>query len=86
MFSENIVLFVYLCCIYVEIYKATSKILNSAMNYVTGIKSVLPQTNKILNQTLNIHIQNHLVEGSSLNFRVILILKCVSFFFGPHVQ
>ena len=35
------------------------------MNEVKGIKSVLTQANKILNQTFNIHIQNHLVEGSS---------------------
>ena len=44
---------------------ATSKIVNSAMNYVIGIKSVLAQANKLLNQTLNIYIQSHLVEGSS---------------------
>ena len=59
MASENIVLF---CCIYGEIFfKATSKIVNSAMNKVKGIKSVLGQANIILNQTLNIHIHNHLV-------------------------
>ena len=30
-----------------------------------GIESVLAQVNKILHQTLNIHIQNHLVECSN---------------------
>ena len=35
-------------------YKATSKIVNPAMNWVKGIKSVLEQPNKILNQDLNI--------------------------------
>ena len=35
------------------------------MNYVKGIKTVLAQASKILSQTLNIHIQNHLAEGSS---------------------
>ena len=39
----------------------TSKIVNSATK---GMKGVLAQANEILNQTLNIHIQNHLVEGS----------------------
>ena len=48
-----------------KFYMATSKIVNSAMNYVIGIKSVLAQANKLLNQTLNIYIQSHLVEGSS---------------------
>ena len=42
------------------------------MNYVKGIKSVHAQANKILNQTLNILIQNHLVEGSSNN-NIILV-------------
>ena len=29
------------------------------------MKSVLAQANTILNRTVNMHIQNHLVEGSS---------------------
>ena len=33
------------------------------MSEVKGIESVLAQANKILNQTLNIHIENHLVES-----------------------
>ena len=32
------------------------------MNKVKGIKRALAQTSKILNKTLNIHIQNHLVN------------------------
>ena len=35
------------------------------MNDVKSIKIVLAQANKIINQTLNIHIQDHLVESSS---------------------
>ena len=34
------------------------------MNLVKGIKSVLAQASRILNQTLSKHIQNHVVEGS----------------------
>ena len=49
-------------------YKATSKIVNFAMNLVKRIKSVLA-ANKILNQISNIHIQNHLVEGSGKNMK-----------------
>ena len=52
MVSKNIVLLV---------YSATSKIVNSAK----GIKSVVAEANKILSQTLNIHIRNHLAEGRS---------------------
>ena len=47
----------HLCRIF---YKATSVI-----NWVKGIISVLALANKILNQTLNIHIQNYPVEGIS---------------------
>ena len=43
-----------------KFYKATSEIVNSAMNYVKGIKSVLAQANKMQDQTFNVHIQNHL--------------------------
>ena len=67
MVSENIILFVYARCIYVEYFRRLHlklEISNSAMNKVTGIKCVLAQANKILNLSLNIHIQNHLVEGS----------------------
>ena len=45
--------------------KATSEIANSAMNQVKGIKSVFQQASKILNQAINIHIQHHIVKGSS---------------------
>ena len=52
-----------------------SKIVDFAMNQLKGIKSVLAQGNMIQNKTLNKHIQNHLIEGSSkkienLNFYV----------------
>ena len=43
-------------------FKATSKLVNSAMNYVIGIEGGL--ANEILNKTLNAHIQNNLVGGS----------------------
>ena len=57
MVSKNVVLFVYLSYIYVEnCVRLHLKLI--------GIESVLAQTNKILNQTLNIHTQIHLVEGS----------------------
>ena len=35
------------------------------MNYLKSVKSVLAQANKMLNQTWNINIPNHLVEDSS---------------------
>ena len=35
------------------------------MNLVKGIESVLAQANKVLNNTLNIHIHNYLVEVRS---------------------
>ena len=38
------------------------------MNWVKGIKIEL-EANKILNQTLNIHIKNYLVEGSCKNMK-----------------
>ena len=38
-----------------------------------GIESVLAQANKILNQTLNIHIQNHLVESSNKIIKYLFV-------------
>ena len=52
-----------------KFYTATSKTVNSPMNYVKCIKSVHAQANKLLNQTLTTHIQNHLVEGSSIKMK-----------------
>ena len=37
----------------------------AASRIMRKVSSILAQANKILNQTLNIRIQNHLVEGSS---------------------
>ena len=44
------------------------------MNKVNGIRIVLAQGNKILNQPLNTNIQNHLIEGSSKKTFLISIL------------
>ena len=48
-----------------SIQMATSKIVKFSMNYMKGFKSVLALAITVLNQTLNIHIQNYLVESSS---------------------
>ena len=70
----NYLLLVSLLHLCLKIYKATYKIVNSAINYLKSIKSVLEQVNNIMNKSLNIHIQNHLVEGISkklnLNFHI----------------
>ena len=44
------------------------------MNWVKGIKSVLAQENKILDQALDIHIQYHLVEGSSKKKDILIYI------------
>lgn len=54
--SENTVLF---------LFKATYKIVDSAMHLVRYERRACGKQIKLMNQTLNIHIKNHLEEVSS---------------------
>ena len=52
------------------------------MNYVKCIKNVLAKTNKILNQTFNIHIKNYPVDVSSkkMKFKFPYLIRKYSIF------